>query len=161
MKKRAAVVLMLGLMPWAGLYAGQPAQTTFKVSAKVEAVCEVTASDLNFGTYSWNVGTVQGTTQLTATCTPGSTYSVGLNEGASTGAAVNQRKMVSGSNALDYQLYSDSARSTIWGNTNGTDTVTGSGTGSAVGHTVYGSVPAGQSIPVGDYGDVITVRVYY
>jgi spore coat protein U-like protein len=157
------VLLLLGMMPWVGLNAqSQTVSTTFRVSARVEAVCEVTATDLAFGTYTAQGGTpLQGTTLLRATCTPGSTYNVGLNEGTSPGATVNQRKMVSGSNNLNYQLYSDSARSTIWGNTTGTDTVTGLGTGLAVDHTVFGAVPAAQVVPAGEYQDTITVRIYY
>ena len=163
MNKRIAVLLMLGLMPWAGLHAqSQTASTTFRVSAKVQAVCEVTATDLAFGTYTSQGGApLQGTTLLRATCTPNSSYNVGLNEGTSPGATVNARKMVSGTQALNYQLYSDSARTTIWGNTPGTDTVTGVGTGLAVDHTVFGAVPPAQVVPAGDYGDTITVRVYY
>ena len=163
MKQRIAVLLMVGMMPWAELHAqAQTATTTFRVTAKVQAVCEITATDLAFGTYTSQGGTpLQATTLLRATCTPGSTYNVGLNEGTTAGATVNQRKMASGTNALNYQLYSDSARTTIWGNTTGTDTVTGVGTGLAVDHTVFGAVPAAQVVPAGDYQDTITVRVYY
>lgn len=165
MKRRIAipVLLVLGTLPWVGLYAQQQTgQTTFRVSAKVQAVCEVTATDLDFGTYTSKAGSpLLGTTTLKATCTPGSSYNLGLNEGTSPGATVNQRKMVSGTQALNYQLYSDAARTTIWGNTTGTDTVTGVGTGLAQDHTVFGSVPAAQVIPAGDYIDTITVRIYY
>jgi spore coat protein U-like protein len=163
MKQRIAVLLVLGLMPFAELQAqAQTASTTFRVTAKVQAVCEVTATDLAFGTYTAQAGTpLQATTLLRATCTPGSSYNVGLNEGASPGATVNQRKMVSGAQVLNYQLYSDSARSKIWGNTTGTDTVTGTGTGLAQDHTVFGSVPTAQVVPAGDYADTITVRIYY
>jgi spore coat protein U-like protein len=163
MKRLITVLLVLGILPGDGLYAQQQtAQTTFRVSASVQAVCEVTATDLTFGTYTSQSGTdVQGTTLLRATCTPGSTYNVGLNEGTSPGATVNQRKMVSGTQALNYQLYRESSRTSIWGNTTGTDTVTGVGTGIAQDHTVFGAVPAAQVVPAGDYGDTITVRVYY
>lgn len=162
MKRHITVLLVLGVLPWAGLHAQQTATTTFRVTAKVQAVCEVTATDLTFGNYTAQSGTpLQGTTLLRATCTPGSTYQVGLNEGTSPGATVNQRKMVSGAQVLNYQLYSDSARSTIWGNTAGTDTVTGVGTGLAVDHTVFGAVPAAQVVPAGDYSDTVTVRIYY
>src|SRR5688572_17709128 len=115
MKQRIALLLMLGLLPWAELHAqSQTVSTTFRVSARVEAVCEVTATDLAFGSYTAQAGSpLQGTTLLRATCTPGSTYNVGLSEGTSPGATVNQRKMASGTNALNYQLYSDSGRSTI------------------------------------------------
>ena len=87
---------------------------------------------------------------------------VAMVGGTTTGATVNQRKMASGAtNTLNYQLYSDAARSTIWGNTTGTDTVTGVGTGLAQSLTVYGSIPAAQASPAGDYQDVITVTVFY
>jgi spore coat protein U-like protein len=163
MKRRIAVLLMLGWMPWAGLHAqSQQVSTTFRVSARVEAVCAVTATDLDFGTYSSQNSSPQtGTTLLRTTCTPNTTYNVGLNEGTSPGATVNQRKMVSGAQTINYQLYSDSAHSKIWGNTAGTDTVTGVGTGLAQDHTVFGSVPASQVVPAGNYGDTITVRIYY
>jgi spore coat protein U-like protein len=162
MKYRIAVLVMLGLMPWAELHAQTTATATFRVTAKVNAVCAVTASDLGFGPYvSSNGSALTGTTLLRATCTPNTTYYVGLDQGQAPGATVNARKMVSGTNNLNYQLYSDSSRSKIWGNTTGTDTVTGSGTGIAQDHTVYGSVPAAQNVAAGDYADTITVRVYY
>jgi spore coat protein U-like protein len=164
MRRRFAVMLVLGLMPWAELHAqAQQAQTTFKVAAKVQAVCDVTAVDLAFGTYTSAAGTpLQATTLVRATCTPGSTYNVGLDAGTSPNATVQARKMVStGPQALSYQLYSDGSRTTIWGNTSGTDTVTGAGTGLAVDHTVFGAVPANQVVPAGDYQDTITVRVFY
>jgi spore coat protein U-like protein len=85
-KQRIAVLLMLGIVPWAGLHAEeQTATTTFKVTARVQAACEVIASDLSIGT---------STTLLRTTCTPNSTYNVGLNTvptntvwGAGTGLA--------------------------------------------------------------------------
>jgi spore coat protein U-like protein len=94
-------------------------------------------------------------------CTPQTSYNVGLSEGISPGATVSQRKMVSGSNALNYQLYQDSTRTKVWGTTIGTDTVAGVGTGLDQDLTVFGAVPAQQSIPAGSYADTITVRVYY
>jgi len=163
MNRKLAVLLMLGMLPWTAVHAqSQTASTTFRVTAKVEAVCEVSASDLAFGSYTSQAGTqLQGTTQLRTTCTPGSTYNVGLNEGTTSGATVNQRKMASGSNALNYQLYRDAARSQVWGNTPGTDTETGVGTGLPQDRTVYGAVPAAQVVPAGEYADTVTVRVYF
>lgn len=162
MKRFNAVMLAIGVMPWVGLHAQQTAQTTFKVSARVNAVCEVTAQDLDFGTYSAQNGVPQqNTTMLNTTCTPGTTYYIGLDQGQAPGATIDRRQMVAGGGVLNYQLYSDSNRSAVWGNTTGTNTVTGVGTGLTQDHTVYGSIPASQSIPAGDYSDTITVRVYF
>ena len=163
MKRRLTVLVMLGMLPWAALHAQTSTSTTFRVSANVQAVCEVLATDLNFGNYASNSSTpLLGSTVIVATCSPTTTYQIGLNEGTSSGATINQRKMT-GANAtsLNYQLYSDSSRTVIWGNTQGTDTVTGAGTGVAENFTAYGTLPALQSVPPGIYSDTITVRVYY
>jgi len=165
MNRRIAVLLVFGMMPLAELLAqSQTVTTTFRVSARVEAVCSVTATDLDFGVYSsQNASPQPGTTILQATCTPGTTYNIGLNAGTSSGATINQRKMsgTPASNQLNYQLYSDSSHTTIWGNTSGTDTVTGSGTGLTVPHTVYGQIPGAQNVPAGNYADTITVSIFY
>jgi spore coat protein U-like protein len=161
MKQRIAVLLVVGLIPWAGLHAQQEASTTFVVKARVQAVCSVSANDLDFGTYSQTAGT-NGTTQLRAVCSPQTTYNIGLNQGT-TGASINQRqmKLAAGANVLNYQLYTNAQRSTIWGNTPGMDTVTGVGTGLAQDHTVFGAIPGAQTIPAGEYADTITVRIFF
>ena len=142
--------------------AQQNVSTTFRVSATVLPMCEVRASDLNFGQYSGQTTSqLNGTTAVSVTCTPQATYNIGLNEGTSPGATVNQRKMASGSNALNYQLYQDSSRTKVWGTTIGTDTVAGVGTGLDQDHTVFGAIPAQQVIPAGEYADTITVRIYF
>jgi len=69
--------------------------------------------------------------------------------------------MTFGSNLLSYSLYEDSGHTTVWGQTIGTNTVTGTGTGLPVTQTVYGQIPAQQAMPVGAYTDTITVTVTY
>ncbi|WP_298931025.1 spore coat U domain-containing protein [uncultured Ramlibacter sp.] len=164
MRRHLAVLLTLGLLPWTHVHAQQnTANTSFRVSARVNAVCDISASNLDFGVYSaQGASPLQGTTLLRATCTPNTSYQIGLNEGTSPGATVTQRKLASAAaNVLNYQLYSDSARSTVWGNTPGSDTVTGTGTGLAQDHTVFGTIPAAQTVPSEEYVDTITVRIYY
>jgi len=63
---------------------------------------------------------------------------------------------------LDYALYTDSGRTTIWGD--GTDgaTIDDTGTGSAQAKTIYGTVLAGQpGVPAGSYADTVAVTVTY
>ncbi|WP_163312923.1 spore coat protein U domain-containing protein, partial [Klebsiella aerogenes] len=69
-------------------------------------------------------------------------YNIGLNAGTGTGATVASRKMTGTGGALvNYTLYSDNNRTTVWGQTIGTDTVSASGSGAAQSYTVYGRVP--------------------
>jgi spore coat protein U-like protein len=63
--------------------------------------------------------------------------------------------------SLNYALYSDSARTLNWGETDGTDTVDSTGTGANQSFTVYGRVAASQNVPQGSYSDTITITVNF
>jgi len=130
-------------------------------TATINANCLVTATNLNFGSTSSLVSNVDATSTVTVQCTNSTPYTVALNAGTGTGATITVRKMTSGANTINYSLYTDSARSVLWGN--GTTGVTQSGTGSGnqLAYTVFGRIPP-QSSPIpGSYSDTITVTVTY
>lgn len=129
------------------------------VSSTIQASCSVSASALAFGTYSGSQ--LDATTTVDVTCTNTTPYNIGLNAGTGTGATVSSRKMTAGSTTLNYALYSDSGHATNWGNTVGTDTVTGTGTGASQSLTVYGRIAGSQTSAPGSYADTITVTVTY
>ncbi len=136
--------------------------STMAVSATVVASCTLTTTPMAFGNYSSALAT--STATVTATCTNTTPYNIGLSAGLATGATVTTRGMfVSGSPSivLNYGLYSNAARTTNWGVTIGTDTVTGTGNGAAQAITVYGQVPAGQLVAPGSYTDTITATITY
>jgi len=69
---------------------------------------------------------------------------------------VTTRKMTGPSgSSMAYSLYRDSTRTLNWGNTVGTDTLTGTGTGSVQAVPAYGRIPASQTLPGGNYQDTI------
>jgi spore coat protein U-like protein len=134
--------------------------TTFGVTATVQATCLVSATALAFGTYTGAVAT--STSAVSVTCTNTTPYNLGLSAGLATGATVTTRKMTGPASAvLGYSLFSDAARTVNWGQTIGTDTVTGTGNGSAQAITVYGQATAGQFVAPGAYTDTITATVTY
>lgn len=133
--------------------------TTFAVTATVQASCSVSASALAFGTYS--TAQLDATSTVTVTCSNTTPYTVGLDAGTSTGATVTTRKMVNGANTLNYTLFNDAARTTNWGNTAPTNWVSGTGNGSAQALTVYGRIPANQFVNPVAYNDTIAVTVTY
>jgi len=136
--------------------------TTFQVTATVEDTCEVSATDLTFGTYDPNAGDLDGTSIVTATCTNGTTYDIGLDTGQNAAnASTTTRAMTDSTNYLDYELYSDSGRTTVWGDTVGTDTVQQTSGGGAENLTVYGQIPGNQFVPAASYSDTINVTVTY
>jgi spore coat protein U-like protein len=156
-KCRRHLVCLAFMLP-AGTAFGTTATTTFSVTATVLANCVVSASPLAFGNYSSLQ--LDATTTVTVTCTSGTTYNVGLDAGVGSGATVATRRM-SGVGTLNYTLYSDSSRTTVFGNTVGTNTVAATGSGAAQPLTVYGRIPGGQYPAAGNYTDTITVTVTY
>lgn len=139
--------------------------TTFQVTATVDDACSVSATNLAFGTYDPNTGDLNGTSTITASCTEGTTYDIGLDAGLNAAnASGTTRAMVGATNTtayLSYELYSDSARSTVWGDTVGTDTVSGTASAADDDHTVYGQIPGGQFVPADSYSDTIAVTITY
>ncbi|MCC7200092.1 MAG: spore coat protein U domain-containing protein [Gammaproteobacteria bacterium] len=140
--------------------------TTLGVSAVVNANCIISSQNLAFGNYDGTAAKT-GTADITVRCSNQTPYGVSLSTGGGTFA---QRLLSgSGSNKLQYNLFTSVAATTIWGD--GTlstgiisDTGTGMSAANAKTHTVYGQLPDNafnQNAPTGSYNDSITVTVTY
>jgi len=150
---RLGLVGVLGLLATPAL--GGTASNTLTVTATVAATCSVSASSLNFGTYTVSTNTDQSG-NISVTCTTGTPYTVELDGG--TNASGSTRRMVNASSYLTYELYTDSGRGTVWNNTN---TVAGTGTGAAQSIPLYGRIPSSQNVPAGTYTDTVQITVTY
>jgi spore coat protein U-like protein len=134
--------------------------TTFAVTTNVNALCTISASDLVFPDFTGVQ--VDGQSSITLNCTNSAQWNVGLNAGTFAGATVTTRAMTGpGGSSLNYELFSDAARTTNWGNTVGTDTVSGVGSGGVEVVTVYGRLPASSNPAVGGYEDTITATITF
>lgn len=135
---------------------------TMPVKIVIQNACNVATTaptTLDFGTAGPLVANVDQQATITVTCTSGATYNVGLDGGG--GANINARRMINGTNTVGYQLYQNAGRTTVWGNTPGTDTVPGTGNGTSQTLTVYGRVPPQTTPPAATYNDSVTVTVNY
>ena len=133
---------------------------SFAVKASMLAHCILSASPLVFGSYTGVVN--NATTSIDVTCTNQTSYTVGLNQGKSSGATVTKRAMTGPAGSLlKYGLYSDSGHTRNWGNTAATNWVSGAGAGSKQSLTVYGQIPAGQFPRPGSYSDTIIAKITY
>jgi spore coat protein U-like protein len=67
--------------------------------------------------------------------------------------------MTNGTDFLAYELYSDDTNTTVWG----ADTagLVVPQTGSAVNTTVYGVIPAGQNVGIGNYTDTVVATIEF
>lgn len=141
------------------------ATSNLSATATVTSNCAVTTTAVAFGNANVTLNAnVDGTGGISVTCTNGTAWTAKANLGSGTGASITTRKMTSGANLLDYTLYTDTGRLTIWGDGtvgNGS-TITGTGSGNAQDTTIYGRVPSGQTTkPAGSYADTVTVTVSY
>jgi spore coat protein U-like protein len=162
-------VLAAGTAAIAALLCSAPASaatvgTTLAANATVTANCTVSSSPLAFGNVNTISGSnVDGTGGLSVTCTNGTAWAASAGVGAGSGASFASRKMTSGANLLNYNLYTSSGYTTVWGDgTGSTATIGGTGSGSAQAVTVYGRVGSGQTtVPTGAYADTVAVTVTY
>jgi spore coat protein U-like protein len=160
---RAAAVYQIFASQNCGSITSNPTNFPFTATATVVPTCRVSATDLDFGTQTLLSDDVDATSTVSVTCTSGQSYALSLNEGTGSGGTTTTRLMTHTSSAetVPYQMYSDAARTQNWGNS-ATNDVEGTGTGSAIGHTVYGRVPAQATAPdAGSYIDTVTVTVTY
>lgn len=163
MRHLRATIAFAALSLSSGLALAQTANDTFAVTAEVIDACDITANDLDFGNYSAISGSnVDASSTLDVTCTNGTSYAIALNVGTTSGGAFTARLMTDGSNTLNYNLYTSTARTSVWGDgTGATLTISGTGSGSLQSLTVYGRVPASQNVPVGSYADTVTATITF
>lgn len=139
--------------------------SSLTVDATVTANCSVSTSAVNFGNINVLSGTDgDATGGLSVTCTNGTAWSASADAGSGAGASLASRKMESGGNLLNYALYTDSGRTTVWGDAADASSAkfSGTGTGSEQASTIYGRIASGQtSVPSGSYADAVTVTVTY
>jgi spore coat protein U-like protein len=135
--------------------------------------CAASAGSLAFGVYNPLSAVANASTEsLKITCNGSGTGSatvtlaVTLSTGLSGSYAT--RKMFSGANVIDYNIYWSTAYNQIvgdgtggsFGGSAGPFVVTAGGSVTVTG-TFYGLIPTSQDVAPGNYSDVITVTVTY
>jgi spore coat protein U-like protein len=135
------------------------------VSATVANNCTISTSAMAFGAYDpvvANASTgLDGVGTITTACTKGATTTIGLSLGANA-SGVTRRLTNSAGNYLSYEIYLDSGRSTIWGNS-GSDLLSPAAAPSkaARSFTAYGRIVSSQDVPAGAYADTVTATVNF
>lgn len=134
-------------------------------SAAQAASCQVSASSVSFGSFSpLTLDYVDSTGNITVNCTDVAGYSIALSAG---NGSYSLRRMVSGSDTLDYNLYRDAAHQQVWGDGssggNYAVTVANPVDGQNYVHTVYGRIflISRRGAHVGTYTDIIGIIVNY
>ena len=157
-----AALTAIAMLGSATAYASTSITTTFQAKVTIAASCVIGgATTLDFGTPGLLTANVDQTSTISVQCSSTTPFNIGLDKGTN-GTSVTNRLMKGATAAtVQYSIYSDSGRTSNWGNTIGTDTVASTGTGSSQSFTVYGRI-APQTTPAPDvYTDTVTVTVTY
>lgn len=160
-----ALAAAVGVVAIAQPAAASTHTDTIAVSATVTENCVISASPLAFDDVNTLSGqAVDGSGTIDVTCTNETPWTVSADAGQAQGATFGARKLVNGLNQLSYALYTNSARTTVWGDgvAGASATIGDTGTGSLQQKAFYGRVAASQtSAPAGAYADTVTVTVSY
>jgi spore coat protein U-like protein len=139
---------------------------SMRVTTNVLMSCTVDAPTLDFSTYDPTQGAdTLGTSVITSNCTGGGSATITMNGGSaevagSTVAAPLRQMIHSDTTKLNYQLYKENARTTIWGN----DAASGQSFTATAGEnttTVYGTIAKEQPASYGAFFDFVQVTLTY
>jgi spore coat protein U-like protein len=163
---RGSFVAALGALGFLlGAEAASAATATGDLPVQVTIVAECAVQSaplLNFGdTVGLLDSAVDGSSTLGIQCTNSTGYIVRLDAGDGTGATIANRLLTGGGATVGYSLYRDAARTLVWGETDGTNTVAGTGNGAVQTINVYGRIPVQTTPAPGLYTDTVTVTVSY
>jgi spore coat protein U-like protein len=140
------------------------------LAAPASALCigstVVSGTTVQFSTYDpVSVSAKDAVGTITAGCTIAGllpSFTVKLSIGS--GTSYTDRRLISGSDFLSFNLYKDSQRTQIWGDgTAGTSVQSFDALLSLFtsNFPVYGRIPAGQDKPAGTYNSTITVTIEF
>lgn len=131
------------------------------ISASVAANCVLTAGSVAFGAYdplvANDTAALDQTGTFTVRCVKGVTAQVGLDDGLNTGRQMSD----GGSELLDYELYKDAGRTTVWTDTGAGRYAYTAANKSATTLTIYGRVAGGQDAAVGSYTDTVVASAEF
>ena len=125
------------------------------ISASVARNCVLTAGSIAFGAYdplvAHDTAPLNQTGTFTVRCVKGVVAQVGLDDGVNGG-----RQMSDGGTALlDYELYKDAARTSVWDESGAGRYSYTALSKAATTLTIYGQVPGGQDATEGSYTDTV------
>ena len=166
MNRSARIALVFG-----GLVLGmtapafaQTATANLGVSATVASNCTISTTPVAFGPYDPIVtnatNPLDGTGTVVVTCTKGAGTRIDLGLGSN--ATGSTRRMTGGGDFLTYELYTTTARTTVWGSGAGAGlTIPAAPSKAARTYTVYGQVAGGQDVTAASYADTVVATINF
>jgi len=128
--------------------------------------CSVTSTPVSFGNYDvFSTVPLDSTGIITLSCSNPEIkpmpVTVSISSGGSGSFNPRQMRLAGGTDRMNYYLFIDPSKTTIWGdNTGGTSTFTSTIVRNpTLNATIYGRIPAKQDLRAGAYSDSLLVTV--
>ena len=155
MKKTMIFLIMVALLLTAGTAFAATATQSLTVSVTVPNLCRITSvTNVTFTTPYDTTDSNQndsGQGDFTFRCTRGTNYDLYIT---------GTRQMTNGTDNLNYLLYQEAGRTTLW--PAAAPGVTGTApSNEAITTGIYGRIPALQDVSVGNYSGTVTLTVEY
>ncbi len=128
------------------------------------ASCTISVSSIAFGNYNVFTATDDDSTgTITYRCNATAfNISISLSDGSS--STFSPRTLRNGTEVLQYNLYRNAARTTIWGDgTGGTSVYTSANpaNNTNINVTIYARIPAQQDVSAGSYTDTVSAVINF
>lgn len=168
--KMTKLTLALGAIVMAASASAATDTANLAMSATVNTICAIGPGAISFGTLTLDVNAGAGTVTLanhdadsgatiSIACTNGS--SATITAGLGLNAVGTTRNMISGSDLLAYELYTNTGRGTVL---NGTNSIAYTGTGAATTtDTIFARITGAQlaAAKKGSYADTVAMTITY
>ena len=148
----------------ARLLSAATATANLGIGTTVSANCSITTTAVTFPAAYDPVGTnaaadSDGTGNIAVTCTKGAGTSIALNLGANFTGTQARMKGPGATDYLNYQLFSDAARTVDWCGV--TRTIAAAPSKATQNFIVYARIPRNQDVSVGAYADTVVATLNY
>ena len=135
------------------------------MATELQAACTISTLPITFGNYDvFTTVDLDSASTVTVSCDQRVRVEVAIGSSSHSGGfEPRQMKHISGTDLLDYNLYTRANRNRIWGDgTGNTRTLSQRVRNNRPTNlSVYGRIPAGQDISVGQYSDTLVVTINY
>jgi spore coat protein U-like protein len=151
--------ILLAVVPWLALL------LLVLSAAEAEAQCTISTAPVSFGSYDVLSATPRDSTgSVTFRCSLPVAVTIDLGPGQNA-STFFPRYMTKGSPPLlGYNLFTDAARSTIWGDGSAGTSRYSNNSPPALTNvtlTVYGRIPAGNDVTAGSYADTVVATITF
>lgn len=159
-RSKFSIAVLTAASAWAGFGATSAAARTtdgtLNIGLQVVKACDFAVGRMDFGQPGFLTPTIDQTAPVIVVCTPNTPFTVTLDAGQNFSGGSRQMKRITGifPPALPYTLYTDAARTNLWGVNQALPGNSGPSGKTTV--QIYGRV-TGLTLSLGSYSDDVVV----